>query len=570
MELISPYGGKLVNLLVPDAERAGILARVPALPSLQLSERNVCDLELLACGGFSPLTTFMGKADYERVLGEMKLADGSLWPLPITLTANRAELPPIGSDLVLRDASFDILAVMTLTEAYEWDRQKEALSAYGSDDVRHPMTAELAVWKELCISGPIRMLYMPRHMDFRELRRTPTQVREALQALGKSNVVAFQTRNPLHRVHEELTKRAACAIDGTLLIHPVVGLTKPGDVDYFTRGRCYKILWDKYYDKSVSLLSFLPLAMRMAGPKEAVLHAIIRQNYGANHMIVGRDHAGPGTNSKGEEFYGPYDSQALMKRLENAMGVKMIPYEELVYDPQTYAYLEEKDALSGASVLRLSGTQVRNDYLAVGRPLPEWFTRPECAQILLEVYRERRSQGFCLWFTGLSGSGKSCIASLVTSALLEHGRRSTLLDGDVVRTHLSKGLGFSKEDRDTNILRIAFVASEIVRHGGAVIVAAISPYRLARQEARSLVGDNFFEVFVDTPLEVCERRDSKGIYARARDALARGQPMHFTGIDDPYEAPLGPELTLKGYDEDPISTASQVLHLLRNEGFIPK
>lgn len=568
-KLISPYGGnKLVNLVATGKEREQLLARAAALPSIKISMRNLCDLELIATGGFSPLDRFMGKADYERVLHEMRLSDGTLFPLPITLTADPKELPTVGEDIVLRNANNDVIAVMTLEEVYHWDLETEAALAYGSTDAKHPMVSEMARWNKVCVSGPMKVVNLPKYYDFVELRRTPAEVRELLEKMGNDNVIAFQTRNPLHRIHEELTKRAAAQVGGSLLIHPVVGMTKPGDVDHYTRVRIYKALVDNYYDKKNTVLSLLPLAMRMAGPKEVLLHAIIRRNHGVNHFIVGRDHAGPGKDSTGKPFYGPYDAQENMNKYEHELGVKMVPFEMLVYLPDEDRYVEAKDIPEGAKTLNISGTQVRDDYLAKGKLLPEWFTRPETAAILREMYPPRHQQGFCIWFTGLSGSGKSATTQVLTSLLLERGREITILDGDVVRTHLSKGLGFSKEDRDTNILRIGFVAGEIVRAGGAVICAAISPYRAAREEARKMVGENFIMTYMDTPVEVCEQRDVKGLYAKARQAMADGHPMGFTGVDDPYEPPINPEITLKGYGSSPEENAHQIAGYLTEQGYL--
>jgi sulfate adenylyltransferase len=567
-KLIEPYGGNLVNLVADEQEREALLARAPKLSSIKITMRNLCDLELLATGAFSPLTTFMGKADYERVLHEMRLADGTLWPLPITLTADPKELPTVGEEIVLRNTNNDVIAIMTLDEVYHWDPSIEAALAYGSTDTRHPMVSEMERWGKVCISGPIKVVNLPKYYDFVELRRTPAQVREMLEEMGHENVVAFQTRNPLHRIHEELTKRAAAEVQGSLIIHPVVGMTKPGDVDHYTRVRIYKALVDNYYDKDRTTLSLLPLAMRMAGPKEVLLHAIIRRNHGANHFIVGRDHAGPGKDSTGKPFYGPYDAQENMKKYEDELCVKMIPFEELVYLPDEERYVEGKDVPAGARTLNISGTQVRDDYLAKGKLLPEWFTRPETAEILREMYPPRHKQGFCIWFTGLSGAGKSATTQVLTSLLLERGRELAILDGDVVRTHLSKGLGFSKEDRDTNILRIGFVASEIVRAGGAVICAAISPYRATRNEARKMVGDNFITIYMDTPIEVCEQRDVKGLYAKARAAVQEGKHPGFTGVDDPYEPPIDPEITLKGHEATPEENARIVVKYLEDQGYL--
>ncbi len=565
MPLIRPYGGYLVNLLVTGDERRALLEEAAHLPSIQISSRALCDLELLATGAFSPLDRFMGHADYQRVLHDMRLADGTLFPLPITLPVDGKALARAGDRIALRDARNELLAVMDVEETFGWDADEEAHLALGTTDPRHPLVSEMISWGDTCVSGAVRVLRLPRYHDFVDLRRTPAEVRSILYEMGAERVVAFQTRNPLHRVHEELTRRAAAEVQGALLIHPVVGLTRPGDVDHYSRVRIYRTLVERYYDPQRTLLSLLPLAMRMAGPREALWHAIIRRNYGATHFIVGRDHAGPGLNSRGKPFYGPYDAQELVARHAAEIGVAMVPFREYVYLPDADAYVEETAVPPGARTLSISGTQVRDEYLARGTMLPAWFTRPETASILAQSYPPRHRQGFCVWFTGLSGAGKSTIAEVLVTLLLERGRQSTLLDGDVVRTHLSKGLGFSREDRDTNILRIGFVASEIARHGGAVICAAISPYRAARNACRKLVGeDRFFEVFVDTPLEVCEQRDTKGMYARAR----RGEITGFTGIDDPYEPPEMPDVHLTTTTTTPEECAWRIVSLLQERGFL--
>jgi sulfate adenylyltransferase len=563
--LITPYGGALVNLLAAPDAHDDLKAYATTLPSLQISNRAVCDLELLATGGFSPLTRFMGRADYERVVHDMRLADGTLFPMPITLPVSRDALPATQGDIALRDSRNNLLAVMTVEEVYTPDRQAEAQHAYGTLDTKHPIVAEMARWGELNISGAIRMLNLPVYYDFRELRQTPAQVRDCLEQFDRANVVAFQTRNPLHRVHEELTKRAAASVDGVLLLHPVVGMTKPGDVDHYTRVRTYKALVNHHYEPGRVLLSLLPLAMRMAGPREAVWHAIIRRNHGANHFIVGRDHAGPGNDSAGRPFYGPYDAQALVEQHAEEIGVKPLPFHELVFLPDENRYEQVSQVPPGTRIASISGTQVREEYLNKGRLLPDWFTRPEVAQIMAQAYPPRARTGVCLWFTGLSGAGKTTTAEILELLLLEAGRTSTLLDGDVVRTHLSKGLGFSKEDRDTNIRRIGWVAAEIVSHGGAVICAAVSPYRAVRDEVRAMVGgDRFVEIFVDTPLEECERRDIKGMYAKAR----RGEIKGFTGIDDPYEPPLNPEITLDTVNFTPEENARRIYDWLAQQGFV--
>ena len=562
--LITPYGEKLVDLLATGEERFTLLKLASTYPTIQLTPRQMNDLELLAVGGFSPLTRYMGKADYIRVLNDMTLADGTIWPIPITLTIEKEDLPDQADWVTLRDVHNQIMAVMRLEEVFRFNWKEEAEKVFGTTDLKHPLVSEMAGWGDLCISGELKVLNLPAYDDFVDVRLTPAETRARLEAMGQTNVVAFQTRNPMHRVHEELTKLATQQIGGSLLLHPVVGMTKPGDVDHYTRVRIYKALVENYYDDN-ALLSLLPLAMRMGGPREAVWHAIIRRNYGANHFIVGRDHAGPGVDSSGKPFYGPYDAQELLKRVEQEVGVKMVPFELMVYLPEEDRYELVSKVPEGAKVASISGTQVREDYLAKGLALPSWFTRPETAQILLELNPPRHKQGFCIWFTGLSGAGKSTIAKHLINMLQEYGRNPTVLDGDVVRTHLSKGLGFSKEDRDTNILRISFVAGEIVRHTGAVICAAISPYRQARREARKMVPeDHFIEVFVDTPLAVCEQRDIKGLYARAR----AGEIKNFTGIDDPYEVPVDAEIRVKTVEKSPKENAREIIDYLIDAGYL--
>ena len=563
--LMTPFGGDLVNLVASVEMADELRDEAGRLPSIQISERAVCDLELLATGGFSPIERFMSQDDFRSVVEDMRTSNGTLFPIPITLPVDDDAGISLDSRIALRDPNNNLLAIMDVEEAYQWDMEETAREVYGTLDLRHPIVAEMHQWGRYNISGRLQVIQLPERHDFSEMRLTPAQTRSALEKTGRRNVVAFQTRNPLHRVHEELTKRAAAAVDGVLLLHPVVGLTRLGDVDHYTRVRTYRALTDLYYEPDRVLLALLPLAMRMGGPREAVWHAIIRRNFGANHLIVGRDHAGPGVDSRGEPFYGPYDAQELVEAHADELGVRALTFTELVYVPSESRYEEVSELPPDVETASISGTQVREDYLNAGKPLPDWFTRTEVAEILGDTYPPRHKQGVCIWFTGLSGSGKSTTADVLTSLLMEHGRQVTVLDGDVVRTNLSTGLGFSKEDRDTNILRIGYVASEIVRHGGIAICAAISPYIATRDAVRSMMGeDQFVEVFVDTPLEVCESRDAKGMYARAR----AGEITGFTGIDDPYEAPPDPELTLDTVAYEPAENAVRIIELLTEAGFL--
>jgi len=564
-QLIPPYGGKLVSLVTAPEEQEELKARGSNLPSIQISERSACDLELLACGAFSPLDHFVTKDEHASILEEMRLPSGHVFPIPLPLPVNADPALHLDREVALRNVKNELLGILTIEQIYEWDPADAAQKVFGTRDPKHPLVAEMQRWGKFNVSGPLRILSLPRYYDFEDLRLTPSEVRARLKSRGQTNVVAFQTRNPLHRAHEEMTKRAIAAVDGILLLHPVVGMTKPGDIDHYTRVRTYKTLAERYYDPERILLALLPLAMRMAGPREALWHALIRRNYGANYLIVGRDHASPGKDSKGHPFYGPYDAQELVKKFSEELSVGVIPFEELVYLPEEDRYEEASRIVLPAKGTTISGTEVREEYLNQGKSLPEWFTRPEIAQILGEAYPPRHQQGVCVWFTGLSGAGKSTTAEILTELLLEHGRQVTVLDGDVVRTHLSKGLGFSQDDRDINIRRIGFVAAEIVRHGGIAICAAVSPYRATRNDVRNMVGsDRFVEVFVDTPLEVCELRDTKGIYAQAR----RGEIKNFTGIDDPYETPLNPEIILDTSCNSAEANARLILDSLVNCGFV--
>jgi sulfate adenylyltransferase len=563
--LISPYGGKLVDLLVQSDEFHEVKAHASCLPSLRLSERAVCDLELLTVGAFSPLDRFMGQEDYQRVLDEMRLADGRLFPIPVTLPVEPGGDIRLDRSVALRGPKNELLAVMTIDEIYEWDPEEAARKVLGTQDLFHPLIEEMRRWGRFNISGRLKVLQLPIHYDFRRLRLTPAQTRERLEKFNRENVVAFQTRNPLHRAHEELTRRAVQSTDGVLLLHPVVGLTKPGDTDHFSRVRTYNVLIDRYYDPDRALLALLPLAMRMAGPREALWHALIRRNYGANHLIIGRDHASPGKDSKGNPFYGPFDAQELVRNSYEELGVRPIPFRDMVYIPEEKRYEDVSRIHPQTRTLSISGTEARELYMNRGLKLPEWFTRPEVAEILSETFPPLHLQGMCIWFTGLSGAGKSTTADILTVLLVEHGRRVTLLDGDLVRIHLSKGLGFSKEDRDINVRRIGIVASEIVRHGGMVICAAVSPYRAARDEVRNMMPKgHFLEVFVDTPLEVCEQRDVKGIYAQARAGKIKG----LTGIDDPYEPPENPEIALNTTNHPAEDNARVILKYLCERGFV--
>ncbi len=566
--LIAPHGGALVNLVVDGARAAELKAHSREWPSWDLTPRQLCDLELLVNGGFSPLTGFLGRNDYDAVCRDMRLSDGTLWPMPITLDVSEdlgAKLSA-GATLALRDAEGVMLAVLRVSDVWRPDREAEARAVFGTVDRAHPGVAHLlGKAGPVYVGGRIEALQLPLHYDFRALRLTPAEVRAEFARRGWRRVVAFQTRNPMHRAHQELTVRASKDVGASLLVHPVVGMTKPGDVDHYTRVRVYQALLPSY-PPNTAMLSLLPLAMRMGGPREAVWHAIIRKNHGCTHFIVGRDHAGPGKDSTGKPFYGPYDAQQLLKQHEQELGIAMVPFQQMLYVPDLDTYFPEDAVPQGAKTLDISGTEQRRR-LQLGLELPSWFTFPAVEQELRRSSPPRNRQGYAVFFTGLSGSGKSTIANVLLVKLLEMGgRRVTLLDGDLVRKHLSSELGFSKEHRDINIRRIGWVASEIAKHGGIAICAPIAPYDAVRKEVRAMVseGGGFILVHIATPLEVCEARDRKGLYAKARAGIVK----EFTGISDPYEAPVDAEVVIDTTDVTPEEAAQQIILYLEKEGYI--
>lgn len=543
-------------------------AEAAELPSWDLTQRQVCDLELLMNGGFHPLKGFLSEADYDGVVEKMRTADGALWPIPVTLDVSQKFADGIepGQDIALRDAEGVILAILSVTDKWTPDKKREAASVFGADDLAHPAVNYLHhTAGPVYLGGPVIGIQPPTHYDFRARRDTPNELRAFFRKMGWRRVVAFQTRNPLHRAHQELTFRAAKEAQANLMIHPVVGMTKPGDVDHFTRVRCYEAVLDKY-PASTTHLSLLNLAMRMAGPREAVWHGLIRKNHGCSHMIVGRDHAGPGKNSAGKDFYGPYDAQTLFAEHQAEIGIEMVDFKQMVYVQERAQYEPRDEVEEGATILDISGTELRRR-LREGLDIPDWFSFPEVVTELRRTSPPRSQQGFTVFFTGLSGSGKSTIANALMVKLMEMGGRPvTLLDGDVVRKHLSSELGFSKEHRDLNIKRIGYVASEITKNGGIAICAPIAPYTATRRAVREMVEayGAFVEVHVATSLEECERRDRKGLYKLARE----GKIKEFTGISDPYEVPAEPELKVDTESVDVDYCAQQVLLKLESMGLI--
>lgn len=566
--LPNPHGGALVHLIAETNQIDKLKTDTQNMKSWDLSARQICDLELLLNGGFSPLTGFMSESDYVSVCSNMRLSSGLLWPIPINLDVSRvfSESLSAGEKIVLRNPEGIPLAVMHITDKWEPDRKLEAQQVFGTTDLAHPgVKALLEESNPIYLGGDILGLQLPPHHDFDELRHTPFALRQRFESNGWSKIVAFQTRNPMHRAHVELTKRASMETGAQLLIHPVVGLTKPGDVDYFVRVRAYRAMLPHYDADSVEL-SLLPLAMRMGGPREAIWHAIIRKNYGCTHFIVGRDHAGPGNDSQGKPFYGAYEAQDLLREHADELGIQVAEFKEMVYVAEDDVYRPVSEVNQAKTTLALSGTELRQK-LMDGTEIPYWFSYPEVVKILRDAYPPKNKQGFTVFFTGLPSSGKSTLANVLMSRIMEvTSRPVTILDGDLVRKNLSSELGFSKEHRDLNIKRIGYVASEITKHRGIAICAPIAPYSDTREEIRSIIEQygRFVLIYVATPLEICEIRDLKGLYAKAR----AGQITGFTGIDDPYEAPEASELQIDTSNLNPTEAIENVMKYLTEEGLL--
>lgn len=562
------HGGQLKELHLTEAEAETEQQRAGGYPSWDLTPRQLCDLDLLTNGAYSPLDGFLNEQEYEGVCNNMRLPNGTLWPIPIVLDVSEAFSQQLaeGQRIALRDPEGVLLATMDVSSVFRPDKQLEARKVYGTEDelhtgVHHLMHSTGPVY----VGGRVYGVEPQTHYDFKLLRDTPSELRGRFRKLGWRKVVAFQTRNPLHRAHQELTFRAARGVQANLLIHPVVGVTKPGDINHFTRVRCYEHVLDEYPDQTTTL-SLLNLAMRMAGPREAIWHAIIRKNYGCTHFIVGRDHAGPGDDSQGNPFYGPYDAQELYREHEAELDIAMVPFKMMVYVENRAQYVPADETKPTDTVLNISGTEFRRR-LREGLEIPEWFSYSRVVEELRRSYPAKDKQGFTLFFTGLSGSGKSTIANALMVKLLEDGRRPvTLLDGDVVRKHLSSELTFSKEHRDLNIQRIGFVASEITKNGGIAICAPIAPYARSRAEVRSLIEPlgGFIEIHVATTLAECERRDRKGLYKLARE----GKIKEFTGISDPYEVPENPEVIIDTAELSPDLAAHRIMLKLESLGLI--
>ncbi len=570
MQTSSDLLPKLNNLLVP-ADKAELLkVESENYPSLTLNQRQLCDLELLINGGFSPLTGFMDRMQYESVLENMHLTDGSLWSIPVVLDipTSLTKKLEVGSKLALRDTEGFMLAVMTISDIWQPDKRVEADAVFGTQSELHPSVYYLFhETTNYYIGGAIEGIQLPSHYDFESLWNSPSELRHLFNKNGWRKVMAFQTSRPMHRMQREITLNAAREVGAHLLLHPTVGMTKPGDLQYYARVHCYQAVL-KYFPIHLTLLSLLPLAMRMARPRETLWHGLIHRNFGCSHYIVGPHHASPPLEISSDGFfYEPYASQELVSTYQDEMGIQMVPLDEYRYVPRHKKFMplqQIKDENLDAKVFHESNLRKK---LQRDEPIPEWYSYPDVIRELRRVYPPRYKIGFTLFFTGFSGSGKSTLAKIIYAKLIEEGGRPvTLLDGDIVRLNLSSELGFSKKDRDINIQRIGFVANEISKNGGVAICAPIAPYAKTRRAARQLIeqhGD-FIEIHVATPLEVCEMRDRKGLYAKAR----KGIIPEFTGVSAPYDKPEKSELCIDTTDISPMEEADEIFLYLLREGYL--
>ncbi len=558
----------LQPLLVDEVRAQALKRETMGMPPVKLIQRQRCDLELLMCGAFTPLTGFMGEQSYDRVLNESRLPDGSVWPIPVTLDVGQdlAAGLSAGDDLALRDSEGFMLAVLTVSDIWTPDVRRESEAVYGTGDRSHPGVAYLkSQVQPVYVGGTVEGIELPTHYDYEDLRHTPEDLRHLFHKLGWRRVVGFHTARPMHRLAREITLTAAKRSEAHILLHPVVGIGRPRDLSRFARVKCYQAL-RKYYPHGLTTLSLLPLATRMAGPREAVWHAIIRRNYGCTHFIVGPDHGSPPDEGHGR-FYQPYAAQAILAQCESQIGIRMVPFKRLAYSPRRARLVDADEAKEAHEPTEELSDDVLARRLSHGEEIPAWFSYAEVLSALREVYPPRHRMGITLFFTGLSGSGKSTLARIMYGKFIEDGKRpTTLLDGDIVRHNLSSELGFSKSHRDLNVRRIGFVASEITKNGGVAICAPIAPYTSTRRAVRELIEEHgaMIEIYVATPLEVCEQRDRKGLYAKAREGVI----PEFTGISDPYEEPEHPQLRIDTSDRSPMEAAQEIFLYLLREGYL--
>lgn len=549
-----------------DNNKSMLNQKVLSLPRINLNSRQLCDLELLMNGSFNPLKGFMDEENYLSVVKTMRLTNGELFPIPIVLDIVTPNEYKVNNEIILCDEYGKPLALMKISSIFKPDKVKEAKLIYNSIDPHHPGVNYLFnQTNNFYLGGSIDKLGEVERFDFDDYRQTPAELKEWFLKNKWTKIIGFQTRNPIHKAHYWLIKKAADEIGAKVLVHPVVGVTKEGDIDYITRVRCYIRLYQEHL-KKFAKLSLLPLAMRMAGPREALLHMIIRKNYGCTHFIVGRNHADPGNDKNGKPYCQPYEAQELAKKYEKEIGIIVVPFKELVYDEKKKKYLPFDEIKGSKHIKKISGTEFRR-LISTNKKIPNWFSFPEVLTEIRRGIKREAKEGLTIFFTGLPSSGKSTISRILYFRLLEMiNKKITLLDGDIVRQNLSKGLNFSKEDRIANIKRIGFVASEITKHQGVVICSAIAPQEEARNANRQLISKNgrYIEVYISTPLKLCKQRDPKGLYKKAEMGLIKG----FTGVDDKYETPINPEIEIDTSNYSPIECVDMIIKYLKKHQLI--
>jgi len=572
MESISqdPFSDVLDSIyeIIPFKSVENYQTMAHELATVTLSHRNLCDLELILNGGFAPLDTFLNKTEYENVLENMHLGDGSIWPMPVTLDVDRrfADSLKSGQEIALRDVQGLLIAIMLVNDVWKPNKKHEALAVYNTLDENHPGVATLLNQvKDYYISGELIPMSSPVHYDYDHLRFTPAQLQETFEQRRWKKIVAFHTHNPMHKVHRELTLQAVKLTGAKLLLHPVSEFSQANDHNHYLRIRCYEHIL-KTYPKKSTLLGLLPLATRMAGPREALWHAIIRKNYGCTHFIVGRDHASPIQGRSEQKYYRAYDAQTLALTYQNEVGIEIVPMQELIFSHRKMRYYPANKFPKNGKPTSISGTELRNRIINK-KAIPEWFTYPDIISELRKTIPHKLQQGFTVLLTGLPNSGKSTIANGLMLKLIEQtGRQVTLLDDNEIRARLSRGLSSSERDKEVCANRVAYVAKEVTRHGGIVVCETPATTLKTRNDMRDMISQSggFIEVYVSTPMSTCENRNPSGLIGDARATQIKDLVL----ISNYYEAPEMPEIEIDTSSLEPKEVIENIMKEIRTLGYI--
>jgi sulfate adenylyltransferase len=566
--LITPYGGELKSLMATPERIAEIKQEVLNLPSLDLSWKQICELELLLNGALSPLTGYMNQAERHSVLSGMKLPDGLFWPRPVMLVVSEkaAQNLAAGQTVALRDSEGVMPAILHISEVWPADPEAEMALAEASGV---PLARTQAEAGQFYVGGRLEGVTLPPRHDFLNLRLTPAEMREQFARLGWRKVMAYQPSQALHRPQYEFLLRTAMQQEANLLIHAVAGSDPVLESGHFALVRACQALMPRL-PASTSMLALNPMTPWAAGPRKTLLKAIMARNYGCSQLVTGGETVLESLHKESSQRRGQdtpnLSSDTVYAVAKESLGVTLLPFPRMVYVEDRDEWLPEETVPADTRSESMSGAELTRR-LMQNIKVPEWFSFPEVLDEMRKAYPPRKQQGFTVFFTGLSGSGKSTIARALTVRLMEMGgRRVSLLDGDIVRTHLSSELGFSKAHRDINIRRIGFVASEITKHGGTAICAPIAPYQATRRAVRSMIEEwgGFLEIHVSTSVEVCEGRDRKGLYAKARAGLI----PEFTGVSDPYEIPENAELTIDTTRYSVEEAVQMIVLKLEHEGYL--